>query len=170
MVATALGRAGIRAVLTGGACASLHSDGAVISYDLDFVLQSSVNRDDLDAVMLSIGFHRKGRHYANRSTKFYVDFPRGPLGVGADTDVRTTTYRVGRLGFRILSATDSCRDRLAAFYHWNDRQSLAAAVEIARRHRVNLDSMREWSRGEGAEEGFNRFLRLLRPGRGGTSS
>jgi hypothetical protein len=48
-----------------------------------------------------------------------------------------------------LSATDSCRDRLAAFFHWNDRQSLRAAALVAARGSVDLRAVRAWSRREG---------------------
>jgi hypothetical protein len=68
---------------------------------------------------------------------------------------------VGRSIVAALSPTDSCRDRLAAFYHWNDRQSLDTAVLIASRHRVNLAKIREWSADEGAIEGFEVFRRKL---------
>ena len=162
LVTNALSQSGIRAVLTGGACASLHSKGAIRSYDLDFVLQSAVTRKDLDAAMLSIGFRRQGRLYRNPSTKFFVDFPPGPLGIGKDIGIRPITYRVGSAAIRMLSATDSCRDRLAAFYHWSDRQSLLDAVEIARIRSVNLRKIREWSTQEGALDAFKRFTELLR--------
>lgn len=60
-----------------------------------------------------------------------------------------------------LSATDSCRDRLAAFYHWKDRQALGAAVAIAANHALDLAKIRAWSRREGASEGYEEFLRAL---------
>jgi len=161
VVAKALQRSGIRAVLTGGACASLHSGGAYQSSDLDFVLQSAVTTRDLDAAMKSIGFSRIGSHYEHPRTAFFVEFPAGPLGIGADLDVRPVVYRVGKTGVRLLSATDSCRDRLAAFYHWNDRQSLNTAVQIARHRRIDLKAVRAWSRREGALDAFSEFLRSL---------
>ena len=61
-----------------------------------------------------------------------------------------------------LSATDSCRDRLAAFYHWRDRQSLRLAVAVARHQAVNLDVIQKWSRSEGCLDEYEEFLRELR--------
>jgi hypothetical protein len=87
------------------------------------------------------------------------------LGIGADIDIRPVVYRVRGVRLRALSATDSCRDRLAAFYHWNDRQSLKAAVGIARRRRVNLDTIRRWSEREGESDRYGGFLALLRQAR-----
>lgn len=66
----------------------------------------------------------------------------------------------------LLSATDSCRVRLAAFYHWRDRQALGAAVAIAARHALDLETIREWSLREGAAEGFEEFQRSLRAAKG----
>ena len=62
----------------------------------------------------------------------------------------------------MLSPTDACRDRLAAFYHWHDRQSLGVAVSIAVRNRVKLAAIRRWSVGEGMKHGFDEFLDELK--------
>ena len=161
-VARALARSKIRAVLTGGACATLYSRGEYQSSDLDFILQSAVTHKELDAVMETIGFRRTGNHYEHPRTVFFVEFPAGPLGIGADIDIRPVVYRVGGTGVRALSATDSCRDRLAAFYHWNDRQSLSTAVQIARHRKVDLNGIRAWSMREGASDKFSEFLEAFR--------
>jgi hypothetical protein len=58
----------------------------------------------------------------------------------------------------VLSPADSCRDRLAAFYHWQDRQSLAVAVEIAIRNPVDLKAIKRQSLAEDAAEGMSEFL------------
>ena len=156
-----MARAGIKAVLTGGACASLYSRGEYQSSDLDFVLQSAVSQQTLDSVMRTIGFRREGGHYSHPTASFFVEFPTGPLGIGADLSIQPVVYRVGRVRVLALSPTDSCRDRLAAFFHWHDRQSLMTAVAVARRRKVDLEAMRGWSDREGASAAFAEFLALL---------
>ncbi len=160
-VADALARSKIRAVLTGGACATLYSKGEYESFDLDFVLQSAVTPGQLDAVMRTIGFRRSGNQFRHPRAAFFVEFPAGPLRIGADIAIRPVVYRVGKVSVRVLSATDSCRDRLAAFFHWNDRQSLNTAIQIARGREVNLKAIRAWSEREGASEKFLEFLGVL---------
>jgi hypothetical protein len=160
-VADALAKAGIRAVLTGGACATLYSEGEYQSSDLDFILQSATKLQDLDDAMASADFRRSGNYYEHPRAPFLVEFPAGPLGIGADLDVRPVTLRLGRVRVKVLSATDSCRDRLAAFYHWNDRQSLAVAVEIGLRRRLNTEAIRRWSAQEKASRKFSEFLAIL---------
>jgi hypothetical protein len=160
-VAAAFKAAGIRAVLTGGAAAVIHTGGEYQSEDLDFILESSASQERLDEVLAELGFSRKRDHYVHPSSRFFIEFPRGPLSIGRDIRIRPVEARVGRRRILALSATDSCRDRLAAFYHWNDRQSLQTAVRIARRHRVDLEIIRSWSIGEGMGAKFDEFRREL---------
>lgn len=162
-VSEALENAGIRAVLTGGACAAIHTAGEYQSEDLDYILQSTPTQEALDDAMAKAGFRRRRDLYFHPSTPFFVEFPAGPLGIGRDLSIKPIRKRLkpGEAGIRTLSATDSCRDRLAAFYHWSDRQSLRAAVQIARRNAVDLEKIRTWSREENAEEGYREFAREL---------
>jgi hypothetical protein len=160
-VGGALRRAGIAAVLTGGGCATLYSAGAYLSRDLDFILSSAVGQRQLDQTMGTVGFTRDGDRYVHPATPFFVEFPSGPLGIGDDLAITPVTLRVGRSSILALSATDACRDRLAAFYHWSDRQSLRAAVEIARRQRVNLAMIERWSRREGHADKHDEFRHEL---------
>lgn len=158
----ALDAHGIVAILTGGACASLHSDGAYYSTDLDFVLRSATGQATLDAAMATLGYRRHGQQFHHPSARFFVEFPRGPLAIGDDIEVIPTIRRTPAGPVRVLSATDSCRDRLAAFYHWRDRQSLRVAVTIAVRRRVQLATIQRWSDAEGHADEFQEFLLELR--------
>jgi hypothetical protein len=160
-VGEALATRGIRAVLTGGACAGIYSGGLYSSQDVDFVLEGHVDLSTLDAVMASFGFARRGNRFIHPESPFWVEFPRGPLGVGADLDVRPVPLRVSDRTTLALSPTDSCRDRLAAFFHWSDRQSLRVAVEIACRNEVDLVRIRRWSSAEGHDARFEEFEREL---------
>jgi hypothetical protein len=50
-VGTQLRRRGIAAVLTGGACVSVYTDGSYVSKDADFVIQGSVQQAALDGAL-----------------------------------------------------------------------------------------------------------------------
>jgi hypothetical protein len=161
-VGAALARHGIRAVLTGGACASLYTRGAYVSRDMDFILVGPATQDRLDAALGSLGFRRSGDRYVHARVAFYVEFPRGPLAIGDDYRVRPVQRRSRGGSLLALSATDSCRDRLAAFYHWNDLQSLAVAIQIARAQQVDLSVIEKWSAVEGFSQRFEEFLGQVR--------
>lgn len=152
----------ITAVLTGGACASLHAKGDYLSQDLDYILQSPATRARLDAAMAELEFTRQGGQYTHPACTFFVEFPPGPLAIGDDDLVEPVEVRVGHVRVLTLSATDSCRDRLAAFYYWDDLQSLRVAAAIARRQPVDIGAIRRWSVKEGQTETFQKFLDELR--------
>ena len=166
-VGDALRRHGIRAVLTGGACASLYTKGTYHSVDVDFILVGPATQRALDAAMASVGFTRQGDRYVHPRARFYVEFPRGPLAIGDDYRIDPVERRTRHGRFMALSATDSCRDRLAAFYHWNDRQSLEVAVGIALQNRVRLTAVKRWSVGEGFGTRFAEFAAELKQARSG---
>jgi arylsulfatase A-like enzyme len=159
--AAALAAAKIDVVLTGGACASLHSRGRYASRDLDFVVIGSGSAEELDAAMGSVGFRRRANYYVHPRTRFFVEFLPAPLAIGADTAIRPATRILAGRRVRLLSPTDSCRDRLAAFYHWSDRQSLAVAIEIALANRVQIDAIKRWSAREGHARGFAEFVEAV---------
>jgi hypothetical protein len=172
VVAAALREAGFTAVLTGGACATVYSEGAYQSFDLDFIIQAGGTQRAVDAALAKTGFRRRGDHYVHPRATFFVEFVRGPLAIGDDVSIRPVELTVGAGSTLALSPTDACRDRLAAFYHWSDRQSLASAVEIARRHPVRIALIRRWSEREGHRARFEEFrtalLRARRRGAGRT--
>jgi hypothetical protein len=161
-VSRALETAGIRAVLTGGGIATIHTRGAYKSEDLDFIIQSTPTQTELDAALERVGFERSGDHYVHPTSRFFVEFPPGPLSIGRDIAIRPEHVKVGRGRVLALSATDSCRDRLAAFYFWNDRQSLDVAIRIGLREKIDLEAIRRWSETEAMTERFVEFDRLLK--------
>jgi hypothetical protein len=156
----------VDAVLTGGACASLHTGGRYTSMDVDFVMLGTPAQAAVDRAMASVGFKRRGDRYVHPKVSFYVEFPKGPLGIGTDLNIRPRRYRTARGEMKALSPTDSCRDRLAAFYHWSDRQSLKVAVDVARSNVIDLRIIRRWSREEGKMDAYGEFLHELRSARG----
>ncbi len=160
--------AGVIVTLTGGACVAVWSRGKYVSKDLDFIEEGPVPRRKIRAVMKRLGFREVGRHFIHPSTKFFVEFPTGPLMVG-DQRIERVTERKTRAGIlRLLSPTDCVKDRLAAFFHWNDRQSLEQALLVARTQQVDLEDIRRWSKSEENQAKFRIFKRRLAdPSEGG---
>lgn len=162
LVCQALSDSGIEVTLTGGACVTIWSAGKYVSYDLDFIEEGPVPRRAIRQVLETLGFVPKGRHFVHPDTRFFVEFPTGPLMVGGQR-VERVTERVTPAGkLRLLSPTDCVKDRLAAFFHWSDRQSLEQALLVAQAQKTNLREIRRWSKLEGQEEKFREFERRLK--------
>lgn len=161
-VGAQLRRRGVTAVLTGGACVSVYTDGSYVSKDADFVILGRTRQSTLDEALAELGFVREGDRYVHPLVHFYIEFPPGPLAIGADLAIKPVDVRIANEVALALSPTDTCRDRLAAFYHWHDRQSLSLAVRLAQHQRVDIEAIREWSRAEASLDGFDEFLRELK--------
>ena len=69
-----------------------------------------------------------------------------------------TVQKIGELDLHILTPTLCVMDRLAAFYHWNDRQSLDQAVMVAKRHPIDFQKVKSWSRKEKHQQKYQDFL------------
>ena len=133
--------------------------------DADFVLAGSPSTKAIDAALAPLGFSRQGRRYTHPLVQFSVDFPSGPLGIGSDVNLRPVLKSHKNSRALLLSPTDACRDRLAAYYHWRDIQSLTTAVAIARRQKLAFAKIRAWSAREGYAQGYAEFLAELRRSR-----
>ena len=158
-------RSGIEVVLSGGACVSIYSHNKYMSYDLDFVLLDYASRKKVKAAMEAIGFREEGRHFRRPDTPFIVEFLSPPLSVGEEPVREISEIRRGGHVLKLLSPTDCAKDRLAAFYHWNDKQSLEQAVLVARNANVDLREIQRWSRGAGMQDKLKEFKKALGEGR-----
>lgn len=156
-----LGKKGIDVVLSGGACVAFYSEGKYVSMDLDFVNASMTSFVKIRAAMKEIGFQERNRYFVHPDTDLFVEFPSGPLAVG-DEQVRNIVEIGTQAGtFRIISPTDCVKDRLAAYYHWNDLPCLVQATMVAKENEVDLVEIKTWSENEGRVEQFQRFLEQL---------
>jgi len=154
-------RNGIQVVLSGGACVSIYTQNEYMSYDLDFVLMSSVGRKRIKSAMKTLGFNEDGRHFRHPDTPFLVEFLSPPLSVGQEPVREIREIRRGKRILRLLSPTDCVKDRLAAFYHWNDRQSLDQAILVCRDAEVDLHEIKRWSISEGMKNRFGIFKKAI---------
>ena len=152
---------GIAVVLSGGAAVAVYSEDKYVSKDLDFVPFFPLDHGELASIMMEIGFKPKGRYYFHPDSEYFVEFVSGPPTVGSEPidDVREISMRTGVV--RIISPTDSVKDRLAAYYHWKDRQALEQAVLVARHHQIDMQSVQRWSLKERKSDEFDEFVRKL---------
>jgi hypothetical protein len=162
-VCQALENEGIETVLSGGCCVELYSQGRYTSDDIDLVDRFNGGHRRIKRIMEKLGFreYEMKRYFVHPETKYFIEFPRGPLGVG-DAPVRELAHRETCTGtLKLLTPTDCIKDRLAAWFYWEDRQALDQAVWVAQSNPFDLAELREWAKHENALERFAAFLNLL---------
>lgn len=153
-VCSHLKKNGIDVVLSGGACVSIYTTNKHESYDLDFIENITTSRKRLKEVLQEIGFFEDHRYFKNPDTEFFLEFPLGPLSIGAEPvkEIIEKEFPEGTL--KLISPTDCIKDRLVAFYHWNDRQCLEQAILVSQEYEIDLDDIERWSTKEGKSVEF----------------
>lgn len=151
----------IDAVLVGGACVSIYTKNKFISYDLDFVSHAALK--DIAGPLLELGFKRESsRHFVKKDCPFFIEFVSPPASIGSEMikDRNVLKTRLGNI--ILLTATDSVKDRLAAFYHWNDQQALKQALMIVKAQKIHFAEIKRWSEKEGHKEKYDAFISMVR--------
>ncbi|MEK6582522.1 MAG: nucleotidyltransferase [Nitrospirota bacterium] len=161
IVSNKLNESGIDAILVGGACVSIYTKNKYLSSDIDFVSAASIK--EISPVLLDLGFERKSsRHFEKKDCPFFIEFVSPPAALGSEP-VKETNVLKTRLGdIILLTPTDSVKDRLAAYYHWNDPQALEQAMLIARSQKISLREVKRWSEKEGQKVKYNFFLKAMK--------
>jgi len=160
-VGTALDRAGIEAVLCGGSAATFYAPDVYQSDDLDFVLTFSGEGEAVVAALTPLGYSFANGMFTHPASHFTVEFPKGPLAIGAETVNRFDTVRDGERVLHVVTATDVVRDRLNKFAAWDDFSALRAAVGVALAADVDLGEIRAFMRREGQGVFRARFEQAL---------
>jgi hypothetical protein len=125
-----------------------------VSADIDLVNVNFVDRKKIVEAMKEIGFSEKNRYFIHPDTKHIVEFPPGPLSVGEEPVKRIIEIKFSTGLLRVISETDCVKDRLAAYYFWNDQQSLAQAILVAKNAQINMSEIKRWSQ---TTRNMNRF-------------
>ena len=151
IVSEALAAAGIPAVLGGGAAVTYYSDSRYMSTDLDFI---TTERNKVIApVVARLGFRQRGKDFVHDDSKFFLEFPPGPISFGNRyVDVSETQIVETRFGeLRIITPTQCVMDRLAWFVHGNDPQARAQAALVARLQPIDWGVVHDWAQEEGID-------------------
>lgn len=158
LVCEALERANIDAILSGGGAVTLYSNNEYMSTDLDFI--TTERRKRITPIVAELGFQPRGREYVHPESRFFIEFPNGPLAFGdryVDNSEATTLHtKYGTV--RIITPTQSVMDRLAWFVHGRDQQSREQAILVARQQQVDWDDVFEWAASEGIDSSIIREI------------
>ncbi len=145
-VATHLRTHGIEVVVVGGSAITLHVPEVYTSMDIDFAVTSGSDRRTIVRALGEIGFQQEGRIFVHPDTVYPLDFVADTPYIDQEPvhDFAEITTSVGSV--RVYHLEDAIADRIAAFLHWSDSQSLDVAERSAAAARDHLT----WERIEGA--------------------
>lgn len=153
----------IDTTLVGGGCVSIYSQNRYQSYDLDYVTHEDMNH--VEQVLKEINFVKKGRHFVHPNCPFFLEFIAPPVAIGNQPIENYEYYKTSLGTIKMLKATDSIKDRLASYYHWDDPQALEQAIILYQevQNQVDLNEIKFWSEQEGHLSKFEYFLTQANP-------
>ncbi|WP_108126116.1 hypothetical protein [Saccharospirillum mangrovi] len=141
----------IEVVLVGGLAVEIYSQNLYLTQDIDLVNTNYQSPQLLSTAMAELGFFKQGRVYVNTTTDIVVEFPAAPLSVGDELITEINKIQVANKSLPILTVSDVIKDRLSAFLHWQDRQSLIQAVAVMRKHQQRPEDFYDFIRREGSD-------------------
>lgn len=129
----------------------IYTENLYLTKDIDMVNTNYQTPSRMHQSMAELGFRKQGRIYLNDTTDITVEFPPGPLSVGDELIKKTTFTPVSHRHIPILCVGDVVKDRLVAFIHWQDRQSLVQALAVILKHQLKPQAFREFCLREGSQ-------------------
>ena len=152
---------GINCVLSGGACVSIYSNNEYQSADLDFIDIGNTQRKKIKEILSELGFEEFNRYFKHIDVKYFIEFPSGPLSIASERVQVISELSLSTGILKLLSPTDCIKDRLAAYYFWDDKQSLAQAILVAKAQKINIEEIERWSAVENCSDKFNEIRNKL---------
>lgn len=118
-VSEKLRKRGIETILVGGACVTIYSENRYQSYDLDYITYEEMRK--VKKALLELGFAAKASYFQHENCQWFVEFISPPAAVGGEpiSEFSSVETIYGRI--KLLRPVDSVKDRLASYYHWNDK-------------------------------------------------
>jgi hypothetical protein len=111
-----------------------------------------------------LGFKEKGKYFRNPNCQYFIEFVSPPIAIGNEA-INHFEYHKTKLGvIKMLTPTDCVKDRLASYYHWNDKQALAQAILVCKdnQEKVDIKEIKRWSKQGNYLEKFVFFLNQLK--------
>lgn len=109
-------------------------------------------------VLSALGFNEKNGCFFRSDCPWFIEFVSPPVAIGGETvrDFASVSMPTGTV--KMLSPLDCIKDRLAAYYHWNDLQSLDQALDVAVEIiPLDLGIIEQWSIKEGQSKKYAEF-------------
>ena len=154
-----LRKKGIDTILVGGACVTIYSENRYQSYDLDYITYSDMKK--VKKALEELGFIEKQKYFRHKDCPWFVEFVSPPVAVGEESVQKFNIVKTSLGSIKLLYPVDSVKDRLASFYHWDDKQGLEQALSICFEQKIDRKELEEWSIRENQLEKFQIFKKRL---------
>lgn len=159
-VSEELKKRGIDTILVGGACATIYSENRYQSYDLGYI--TYVDMKKVKKALEEIGFIETQKYFKHKDCPWFVEFVSPPIAIGNEPVEKFNHVKTPLGTIKMLRPIDSVKDRLAGYYHWNDKEGLEQAINICLEQKIDFKELKRWSLGEKHEERYKFVEKLFK--------
>lgn len=162
MVSDYLQKNDIKVILTGGSCVSLYSFNKYMSKDIDLITEAPLRK--IAPIIKELGFESMsgGRIFKNPKCEFLVDFVAPPPSIEDEPILEFNNIKTPYGTIYLLTPLDCIRDRLCAYFYWDDLECLEQAVLVAKTNKVNFQKIKQWAESKGQLEKYKIFKKKYR--------
>lgn len=122
-------------VVVGGSAVTVHVPHVYTSSDIDFAALRDATIREFAAGVVPLGFARHGRVFVNPTSAYTLDLVGETPFVDRRPIREFDSVRTRRGPVRVLRFSDAVADRVAAFVHWADEESLDVAARAVSAYR-----------------------------------
>ncbi|MBC5823563.1 MAG: hypothetical protein GIX02_01855 [Candidatus Eremiobacteraeota bacterium] len=123
----------------GGSAVTAYAPEVHTSYDIDFAAINGANRHEFGSAVAPLGFKAEGRDFVHAQTTYTLDLVADTPYIDrhAITEFEMLKTTLGLV--RVIKFEDALADRVAAFLHWSDSQSLDVAEKALKKMANDTD-------------------------------
>jgi len=125
----ALAENGIPVVVVGGSAITMHAPHVYTSKDVDFAAIRGTTRRAFAAALKSLGFTARGRDFVHPDTPYTLDLVADTPYIDQRPITAFATVKTRHGPVKVYKLEDALADRVAAFLHWGDLESLEVAEQ-----------------------------------------
>ncbi|MCF7806557.1 MAG: hypothetical protein K9M07_06545 [Simkaniaceae bacterium] len=152
-----LAKDNIELILVGGACVTIYSHNQYQSYDLDFITYEDLKK--VRKALFRLGFEERSGYFRHPKCTWIIEFVSPPVSIGQERIHSFFQMKTDYGTVKLLRPIDCIKDRLASFFHWNDRQGLDQAIKVFHEFQdIDMEEIKKWSIREGFLQKFEEFL------------
>lgn len=133
---------GIDVVVVGGSAITVHLPEIYTSHDIDFAVPSGHSLRQIAASLAEIGFKRRGREFVSPDTIYSIDIVADIPFIEQEPIYDYALVNTAGGMLKVFHIEDAISDRICAFVHWSDSESLDVAERALHAARQHIDPRR----------------------------
>ena len=167
IVQETLRKKGIDSTVVGGSCVEIYSNSKYTSGDIDIVSEYSL--EEIENALTGLNFKRKDktRIFERKDCEYFLDFVQPPLAIGNAPVKQLSNIKTKNGIIKLLTPSDCVKDRLAAYFYWDDKQSMEQAILVAKTNTLDYKDIERWAKEELNLIKYKEFLKKIDENNGG---